>query len=461
MLAKYKPRHLTLCVAATLLSGCSAMSHQKSLSNFNEMLLQGDLEQAKDYALERADYDPETGNVDDLLWSIQAGTLLNKTSQYQLSTDVLDASERLMRFEDTESTLSQTGESLGATLGNDAMLDYEASHFEGVMVNTLKAWNFWAQGEMNNARVEFNRANDRERRAIEYFGDEVKRDKESLNASGIIGKLVSQATNSKNMRYALEDGGIFTNQWQPYHGYANPLVSYSHGLFLLLNAQSRSDYNTAINSLERAYGMSGAESIKADIQLAKAMKKRPQSTIENQVWVIFENGQSIIKEEKRLDLPLFLAGGSISYAGGSLPRLKQRQIAYPSISVNQQNTQLLSDMDKVIASEFDQQFPSILTREITRMTVKAAGQALLSQESEWLEGAGAIYSFATTGADVRSLSALPSQYQITRVQKTSDTVSLQVGHYRYEVPVEGGSNHMIWVSAARPASKPHFTVIDL
>ncbi|KAB2826243.1 hypothetical protein F8B77_02920 [Aliivibrio finisterrensis] len=437
-------------------------SQEKKLKNFNQYSENGDIPSAVEYAMNYSGYNSKTRQSEHLLWSLQAGSVLQREGQFELSTQLLDSAEVQMRREDTENTLAKSGELVGSIATNDAMLDYEAMHYDGVMANTIKAWNFISLGDYKNARVELNRAEERQRRASEYFSNEIIEQKNQLASSGDIGQFVKRTINSKDMKYALEDAGIFTGQWQHYNGYVNPFTTYSYGLNLLLVAKDRSDYNNAANAFQRVYQLTGSESVKKDYLLAKSLSKKRSASLSNNIWVIVENGQTLTKEEKRLDIPMFLFSDSISYVGVALPRLNKRGLAFSNIKINGKSTELLSDMDKVVAAEFDKKFPQILTRELIRMTVKTAGQKLLDQESDWLGGAGAAYTIATTGADVRSFTALPSQYQIARLTKKSNEVVVQAGQYRIPVQLDKQSgNHIIWVSATSKYVTPKVKVFNI
>ncbi|ELP5726864.1 hypothetical protein QTV44_000037 [Vibrio vulnificus] len=462
MLAKYSPRPLSILIAVSLLTGCSSVSTNGDLDKFNRHISNGDFPSAATYASQIAKYDNKTRQIDDVFWGLQAGAALNKSEQFIESNQILDSVEQGMRSQDTQNWASSSLESSAAIAVNDKIMKYQTTHYDGVMLNTIKAWNFISQGDIANARVEFNRAYERERRAVNYFNSEISEQNKIIKQNDVVEKYTKKAVQSQSMKYALKDAGILLNRWQPYQGYTNPFVSYSQALFYLLNGKDRSDYKRAVDNLERVYGMTGAQTVADDLSLAKQLVKNPSLRVSDQVWVIFENGQSVIKEEKRLDLPLFLVSDGISYVSAALPRLKTRGTAYDSIKVAQHSTELLSDMDRVIAAEFDKHFPVILTREVVRLLVKSSSQKLLSLENDWLEGAGGLYTAATTGADTRSFSALPSQYQVLRFNKSGDQVPIVVGNKTVSVALNNQfDRHIIWVSVPTKHAEPLISVINL
>src|SRR5690606_26513176 len=156
--------------------------------------------------------------------------------------------------------------------------------------------NFWRDGDYENARVEWNRSDDRQRRAAEHFEAEIAQQRDE----------VSQAQNAdlttrslEGSSQALQKAGVDVSQWEPYAGYVNPAAVYLHGLSFLSNGEGRAAAEQARSSRERGYGLTKHAHVKSDMNAArrKADKLKPA------VWVLFENGSAAHKEELRIDLP--------------------------------------------------------------------------------------------------------------------------------------------------------------
>lgn len=458
----------TLMIATSLLvSGCVTTAMQNNQYDSFETHMSGaDYLQASIIASDYAELDDKTGQVDDLLWAMQTGAALRFNGQYQESIKYFDAAEHVMKSEDTESGLEKGAETAGSMLGNDAMMDYEQTQYDGVMANTYKAWSFWQAGDMQNARIEFNRATDRQRRAAEYFAEEITEQKEAIaNDAGESSESVKQSINSPATQKILAQEG-FAPQWQAYEGYINPYTTYSNGLFFMLNGQSRADYQKAVDSFKRVYSITQSAAVKTDLQMAQALAKgESPAKFKQGVWVVFENGQSAVREEKRLDLPLAIFKNSnVKYTGIALPRLKARSKAYENITVAGYKTQEIADIDKIIGAEFDQEFPYILAREITRVTLKTVAQAQIEKNDDTGIGGlvAGIAQAATTGADIRTFSALPAQYQLTRFEKTSNQLDLQIGQYSIPVTLsDDAKHHIIYVKAITATTEPRIDIINI
>jgi hypothetical protein len=233
-----------------------------------------------------------------------------------------------------------------------------------------------------------------------------------------------------------------------------------------LTAKSQSDYQKAAQSFERVYGVTQSAAVKIDLQMAQALAKGSSTTdFKSAVWIIFENGLSVVKEEKRIDLPLgVLANSKVHYAGMALPKLKNRGKAFDEISVEGFTTVQLADIDKIIGAEFKDQFPAILAREVTRVTLKTIAQANIIK-NDTTGYAGLIATMAqvlTTGADVRSFTALPSEFQLTRFEKKESTINLKFGEKSYPVLLDKNfKNHVIYVKAINKTLTPSISVINI
>ena len=153
-----KLRTISVVIAVTMLSGCAGLMHNNTAEKFNSHMVAGDYLAASQLAIENAGYDPKEKKVDDLLWAIEAGASLSYAGQYDRSIEILDLSERMMKSEDQEGVMDSAAETGLSMLGNDAMMDYEQTQYDGVMTNTIKAWNFTFNNELADARVEWNRA---------------------------------------------------------------------------------------------------------------------------------------------------------------------------------------------------------------------------------------------------------------------------------------------------------------
>jgi hypothetical protein len=195
--------------------------------------------------------------------------------------------------------------------------------------------------------------------------------------------------------------------------------------------------------------------------------------IENTVWVIFENGLGPTKEEVRVDLPLFLVTNKVRYAGIALPRLAAGRQAYCNLIVNaggkEYRTELVADMERVIQTEFNKDFQGILTRAIVSAVAKAAAQYAIEQQNNndntgksFVAIMMAVYSYATTAADVRIWTTLPKDFQVARLRIPADrriTIFSPEGAKILDINIAPCSNAIVYVKIPFKSAVPFCGII--
>jgi len=406
---------LLRCVLALstvyVLSGCNApKSH---LNKFNQSFVTADFEQAREFA-EKKISGKDTPRGEDVLWSLQLAAVERIEGDYEKSTASFDSCETMMTHFDAEN--SGVGHTVGAVAVNENIVPYTGQVYDGVMVNTYKALNFMATGHYDLARVEFNRALDRQRRAKETFNKEIQKQKDEINEHENKEDIQKNMDNPE-LKQKLEEVYPSLYNFSVYPDFVNPFATYMAGLFFLIEG----DTNKSVDLLKESAGMMPENTmILQDLDVVNQVLSGGDA-IEPTVWVIFENGLGPVKEEFRIDLPLFIATNNVRYVGIALPKLVFRQAASPYLEIKTDSatakTQLIADIDRVIQTEFKKDFKGILTRAIISTTAKAVTQYALEQNSNssLAAVAMAIYSFASTAADVRIWTALPKNIQTARL----------------------------------------------
>ena len=457
---------LAVLVVISLFTGCSTLTQEQQFGDFEKQLQMGEVHQASSYAVQQAAIDPGTGKATDLLWSLQAGAVLRTQGGYGLSSQYFDDAEALIKRENTKHQARKLVGEAGSLLVNDTILDYSPAVYDGIMANTYKALNFMAEGKTQDARIEWNRVDDRQRRAADHFAKQITKLKaEQAKETGENRKLVEQSL--KSSQSILQEQGVDMAQWGPYKNYVNPFSTYMHGLFFMLNAQTASDYSKAYDSMKRAYGLTGNAAVKTDMKMARKLVRGGRLSQEKStVWVVFENGLSVKKDEFRIDLPIFLLDdGSVKYTGIALPELVDRSQAYSYLQVGKFKTAPLASMDKIIRAEFKEAFPYILGKELARATAKTLLQKELYDEDDPLAGIlAAAYQLGTTSADIRMWTSLPSEFQLARFPKNGNKLVLNANGMQHPVEVALGKNSrfdIVYVKAFSAAQKPNVQVFSI
>ena len=445
------------------LTACVGVVQQSKQASFDDAWRRGDAAQAVTLAQQYGDINSQQ-QATDLLWALQLGAAQRLAGNHELAIAAFDDAERRMKFEDNESAAARAGESVGGILLNDAALDYEANYADGVMVNTYKAWSFWQLKDVTNARVEFNRAEERQRLAVRYFNSQIESQRE-LASQADDPASINLAYDASMKQLQRQQGQLFEPQWRAYEGYVNPFTTYSAGLFRLLNPSSSNDFELAADSFRRVYSLTGSEAAQRDFNMARALATGDQSFApDGDVWVFIESGQSVIKREFRFGIPIYFDRRFHDYVTVALPTLQSRPVGLPRASANGDQAQQVADLNRIIGAEFKAQYPSILTREIIRATLKAmTTHRIAKNDTEgWATALAVITQAATTSADTRAFSALPEQFEVIRTTRGGNELYLKLADGTHKVPLETDARaHILYVRQINPTTKPTIEVINI
>ena len=407
---------------------------------------------------------------EDLLWSMQLGSIERINKNYAKSNEYFDKSDDMLNYFDYQ---NKTLDSTAAIATNENIVPYVGEEYDGIMVNTYKALNFMALGKEDNARVEFNRAFERQQRAAENFANEIRKLKDEIDKEDTKddSPLKDNVDNPEIQKLIQEKySNLFA--FKAYPDFVNPFTSYIAGVFFDLIG----DYQKAASFLKEAYGMvSDNDYIGQDLVLTEQVLDGKKK-FRNIVWVIFENGMGPVKEEFRIDVPLFIdkrrdrgKARDFKYVGIALPRLVFRDEAFPCLMVEAQGqnykTQQVADMDRIIETEFQKDFKGILTRAIISATSKTVAQFALSNKgsgkTQFASLLVAAYSFATTAADVRIWTTLPKNFQVARLDIPEDRL-IKIsppGGQSFKVEIPPCNNSIVYVKIPFRQAKPVYDII--
>lgn len=402
----------------------SACSHHSDLETFNRYYYNGQDKEAYEYAKSKG------GKNGDVLWNLQAGisafTLNTQDSRTFLET--LEQGEMLFSRYEAEGLMGGVIGNMGAVLVNENVKAYRGSIYEGVMFNYYKALYAMSQGNSQLARVEFNRANDRQRRAKEYFRKDIQKALEAeakQNAQDSTLSKFDLKDSQSSISPILESQYSNLKQFSIYKDFINPAISYVSALFFMLEG----DYAKSMDLYKESYAINHAPIINQDLQILqnrKNTKKTPKYT-----WLIIEDGKSASKYDISLDLPLYYINSNILHVGVSIPKLALGEVSAKSYQAEGENGVFsayeISDIDGVIANEFQNQLPFILTRAITSAILKASTQSILNEHLGATGAlAGMLYSMLTTSADIRISSALPKRILAMQIPNYKGDFMLKV-----------------------------------
>ena len=420
-----------VAVAGVLTTGCQTYKDQNKVIAYWR---QGEITNAVHEATREANKNAD--DKDAIIWRLEEGSTLRAIRDYQASNQAFSQAEG--RIDDyAQKARVRLGQETGALLSNQANLDYEGRSYDGIMLDTYKALNYLALGEADKARPEIIRAYQRQQDAVRQNARRIEKvQQEAAQSKDHV--LIQKA--KQNSRFQSEIQACMTNlnDIKVYADYVNPFTVYLDGLYFMVNAVDNSDLERAHKSLERTASVVPdnryvQEDIAAISQLINQGKPLAPTT-----YVIFETGCAPIRDQVRIDIPLVFS--KVSYVGAAFPVLKPQGNFAPVLNVTaggkRYHTELVASMDSIIAQDYKNELPIVITKTIAATVTKAAAAYVANDAARqqndlaglFVQLATAAYQMAVNIADTRTWTTLPKQFQICRFPTPAD------GHVELSTP---------------------------
>lgn len=452
-----------VCLTGLLSTGCKTYQGQnKSMANHWE---QGHVTNAvQEYTIKA---EMEKNSKDAIIWRLEQAAALRAAGQFKESISAFEAAEERIDKYDEGAKIKIVREA-GALLSNQAQLPYEGRAYDKILLNTYKALNYLQLGEPEKARVEFIRAQQRQDEAVEINKARIEKAEAQLAKQKEKEKFDSDKVNDDPKFKTQFDGAYaFLDQYKAEANYKNPAAIYLHGLFFMAASTGLADLEMAKHSFDEVTGMVGeSKFIQHDQELLKQLmggQSVPPTT-----YVIFETGRAPIRDQIRIDLPLFIVGvAKVPYVAAAWPLLKPQDGQIPSlmITVGQTNepTVLLASMDTIVGREFKNELPTILTKTMASTLTKAA-IAYAAVEAVKREGWAAqlaaqivfaAWQASVNIADTRTWTTLPKEFQVCYVTTPADRkiqIASRDGLLKTEVTVAEGTFNLIYVKSINTTS---------
>ncbi len=307
-----------LAVAGFLATGCKTYQDQNKVIRYWQ---QGQLTNAVGEATKQAD--KNAGNKDAIIWRLEQGAVLRANGQFEDSNKAFQkAQEKIDDY--AQKAKVRVGQETGALLSNQAELAYEGRAYDGIMLNTYMALNYLALGEPDKARPELIRAYQRQQDAVQDNAKRIEKVQEEA-AKSKDSAAIQRAQDSAGVQSKIQNASTNLNHLQPYAAYVNPFTVYLDGLFFMTDAADNSDLERARKSFERVTEMAPDNPyVREDLamvdQLINGLPLAPTT------FVIFETGCAPVRDQIRIDIPIFVA--KVSYVGAAFPTLNRREIIF-------------------------------------------------------------------------------------------------------------------------------------
>ena len=439
-----------------------------------------------------------------------------------------DAARRIDDYE-AAAKISATSET-AALFTNQANLPYRGRAYDKVMLHTYQALNYLQLADPDAARVELNRALQRQRDAVQANAKRIE-EAQKLAAearSGGVQDEQGRQGSSYDVDRAKSDprtsagiGNIeskFNAAILPYGDYVNPFTTFLDALVFTHQGTDASDLERARKSWERVvnfapqnlYARADYIAVEPDLQRVTdvppvsaseagrlALSAAPAAVVLPQpaavpahaapavpadtavapaaaipgspplapgsiTYVIFETGSAPYRDQVRIDLPLFVVTNSVSYVGMALPELSTVSGQASSLSVTTTDghaypAALVASVDSVVAQDFKNEWPSILTKTILSTATKATIDAVLQKQMRDQAGptgallfqlATAVTQIAINVADTRTWRSLPKEFHYARLPTPADRqLTLSAGASTQTVTLEPAAVQVVYAKS--------------
>jgi len=444
-----------MAIASLMGTGCASYNQKAKImvDHWNVGDFKGSSAEATKFASEQK---CETDR-DAVIWRLEQGATLRAAGQYKESISAFDTAEEGVNVFDGKSKGKTAVNDTLSLLGNPTTLPYDGYAYDKIMLNTYKAADYLQLGDFDNARVEFNRALEKQTDAL------------AVNAARI--EKAQKAAADKKEKIdpdKIKNDPKFSEQWKTYYldldqmkfyaDYQNPFTEYLSGLFFMCQPTGGADLQRARKSFELVLGMIGENKF-----IEQDMKMIEQATagqaISPTTYVIFETGRAPSRDEIRIDVPTFLATTKVPYVGMAFPKLTFHDGNVRSLTVKAGDTNeatvILSSMDSVIAQEFKNDMTRVIVRTVASAAIKAGVSYGISEGTKNNEAAEiasqalwAVYQLILNHADMRTWNTLPKEIQFCNFPTPADRkieIAADGTGTKSTVTIDDGIVNLIWV----------------
>ena len=454
-------RFLCRCIpavmAAVLFAGCSSVvnSHSQKEKMMTEYLA-GDNDATLDeieYKLrEPAWYNSSVVNTgDELMWRLESGSMNFHVGDFEESINQFKIAEELINAYDERADVSarDVASEAGAALTNLNALPYRGFCRDRIVLAVYKALAYLGAGNEEAFHAQIRRLRNEQKKVQDDYSKFFEQEQERLEAEKLqnpdaaaqadsVAQISQIAENPQNAAFATSMKNMKKVANKGYGNFLNPAAIFLSGLASVRDGNydnARIDFERLSeampnNPLFRQYYVTALQKAGREIPENLAEIKPFDFPLdENCVFVVFANGRSAAFEESSIYFPVMTAWPSCVFYDAPFKNLEAEA------GGKQYASMILADMDGILAQEFDELLPGIITRIVLGTLIKEAayytGIAVLAAQDDMdptvqalalgaVVVGGAAYRAAMNTADTRSWEILPKEFQLTQFPMPED-----------------------------------------
>jgi len=454
------------CVALAA-GGC--MTFNEKAAKYRQPWEEGQFQVAADKVNEAANARVMNGSAekplekwdrDTIVYLLEQGSILRTVDQLPASNKAFERADRKMQAAWDRPSVQVSSQVL-AVLDNLGALPYDGFAYDHVMARTYMALNNLQIGNIAAARERLIATEKAQRDYMEKRAKAIEDRKAKLvKENPTAGKADVSKAKGPDGKPAFADLDGLVAKYSAYKSYRNPFSTWLYGVYMMSAPADTQDTGSATAALKMVAGMVPQNrTVQADLATATAAASGqpvPPST-----YVVFETGLAPIRGEIVVWLPI-PTGRGMTIMKLAFPKLVVREghqavLAATAEGVTYQ-TEPLASIDGLVAREFKDELPLVITRSVISSMMKAAATAAAMQAAGndkngvYLQlgilVASAVYQEATTRADLRQWAVLPKEFQVCRIPTPADrtiTLSMPTGPTALKIP--DGNVNLVYVKS--------------
>lgn len=436
-------------------SGCSTVvnSHSQKMAMMTEYL-NGRHERALDRITLKLTPSSElsffqkgnsvVGFGDEMMWRLEAGAMHFHNGNYEESIKQFTVAEELIAEYDERAIVSMRDMAAegGMLLTNLNALPYRGLCRDRILLPVYKALAYLAAGNEEGFRVELFRLRENQQKVMDDYKkffdaekagiEEVKSKNSEAATKAAEGDSEEKiASNNQNTEFNAGLVQVKEAAHRGYGGFLNPMAIFLSGFGYMRD----DDFENAHVDFDRLYqAMPNHLMIR---QYYKTVLERTGRSVPEQlkevavldfppdrdtVLVVFANGRSAAFKQIAIYFPIMTAW----------PMCEFYQAPYEYLKIvsggRELRTMPIADMDGILAQEFNDRLPGMITRIVLSTALKEAGKyaaTYAAGRENLLVGAGvyvgsSIYTAVVNTADTRSWEVLPKEFQVAQFAMPED-----------------------------------------
>lgn len=442
------------CCAGLLLTGCSTVvnSHRQKQSMMNAYM-GGNYEAAEKAIspkLARFSMTSAVNTGDELVWRLESGSLHFHRGNFAESLEEFTLAEQLIASYDERAAVSlrDAGAEAGAALTNLNALPYRGFCRDRIALAVYKSLAYLGNDREDSFRAQVRRLRNEQKKVQQDYekiflqeqaqtaaarkkNPEAARKAQSFSTDG--GKL---ANHPRNRQFTAELAQVRKVAHQGYAHFLNPAAIFLSGLVSLRDGNpdnARIDFQhlyeaMPLNPMIRQYYVTclkqAGRPVPTELQEVKPFAFPVDKDC---VYVLFANGRGSSFKQIAIYFPIMTAWPVCQFYPAPFRSLQLTGGGKTSGST------LLADMDAIIAREYEERLPGMITRIILSTLIKEGayytGMVAASQIHDStartlavtaVAVGGNVYRMAVNTADTRSWEMLPKEFQLAQLPMPAD-----------------------------------------